>query len=122
MIQDWKTEGEEFPRCFWVKRPFEREVSTMLFFRRKKSLLCPGAYPQIKSQVWVLEAPFFQKKCLHGAHISTRRRLLLIDLLTFLNLLAQEASDYLPKAAPPAAWSQRARMMTIKGSAGAVLC
>ena len=65
---------------------------------------------------------FSEKQCLRGAHISTRRRLLLIDLLTFLNLLAQEASYYLPKAASPVEWSQRARMMTIKGSAGAVLC
>lgn len=54
----------------------------------KKSLLCPGAYPQIESQVWVLEAPVSEKQCLRESYISTRR-LLLIDLLTFLNLLAQ---------------------------------
>ena len=70
----------------------------------------------------LLGGSFFpEKQCLHGAHISTRRKLLVTDLLTLLNLVAQEASDYLPEAALPAEWSQRARVMTIKGGAGAAL-
>ena len=93
---------------------WKRGKHDAFFQEEKESLLCPGAYPQIKSQVWVLEAPFFQKNSASMVPTSPPGGgSSWFDLLTFLNLLAQEASDYLPKAAPPAAWSQRARTMTM---------